>query len=453
MNPYSTVRQYLRKMATRPSSQTSAVGSNNAPVDAEDERQTPSLSRLLNSVTLILGRVAQMGLGFLFWLLAARLFAPAEVGLASGAISAMMLCVQLALLGVGSAFITLFPQHQHRPAYLLDTAFNIIIVASLLTAGLFLAFASGIFQELSVVGTIPIYILLFLALNVLGTVGVLFDYISIALRRGDQVLVRNVLFGVVSLACIASLPWMVGAASSLVIFSSWVIGGLSAYLFGFVQLARSLSQYRYRPRLEPRLARQLFSVGLPNYALTLTERVPGSIMPIVVTELLSPNANAYWYPVWMMAWAVFIIPISVGQTLFAAATHQSGLLRDEIRHSIRSSLTLGVIAATGAAVVAPFVLSLMGQGYAAAGTTPLRILVIGALPFTFIQAYFAACRATQRLREATLTGTVSGAVAVTGAAVAGIAYGLTGMAIAWVAAQLMTGIWAAWRLRTISKRD
>ena len=54
-----------------------------------------------NSVALILAKVATMGLGFLFWLVAARLFAPADVGLASGAVSAMMLITQLALLRGG----------------------------------------------------------------------------------------------------------------------------------------------------------------------------------------------------------------------------------------------------------------------------------------------------------------------------------------------------------------
>ena len=68
-----------------------------------------------NSVALILAKVATMGLGFLFWLVAARLFAPADVGLASGVVSAMMLITQLALFGVGSAVISLYPARKERP--------------------------------------------------------------------------------------------------------------------------------------------------------------------------------------------------------------------------------------------------------------------------------------------------------------------------------------------------
>ena len=75
-------------------------------------------SMVRNSVGMISGRAASMALGFLFWLLAARLFPADKVGLTAGVVSAMMLCTQLALLGIGSAFIAYFPRHQLKPAAL-----------------------------------------------------------------------------------------------------------------------------------------------------------------------------------------------------------------------------------------------------------------------------------------------------------------------------------------------
>jgi O-antigen/teichoic acid export membrane protein len=96
-------------------------------------------------------------------------------------------------------------------------------------------------------------------------------------------------------------------------------------------------------------------------------------------------------------------------------------------------------------------LSLLGHRYAAAGAAPLRILVLAILPLTFIQAYYGACRATHRLPEALCTGAVSGALSIAVAAVAGPAYGLKGMAAAWLGAQLVTGAWAGWRLWRVSR--
>src|SRR5215216_4771585 len=91
-----------------------------------------------NSLALILGRVSSSGLGFLTWLITARLYTTAEVGIASGIISAMMLCVQLALLGLNSAFVALYPKHRSQPSNLLNTTLNIVSLAALLAALLFL---------------------------------------------------------------------------------------------------------------------------------------------------------------------------------------------------------------------------------------------------------------------------------------------------------------------------
>ncbi|CAA9546691.1 MAG: hypothetical protein AVDCRST_MAG19-317 [uncultured Thermomicrobiales bacterium] len=409
-----------------------------------------SLPMHLNSIALILGKMATLGVGFLVWLIAARLLPPAEVGLASGAVSAMMLCVQLALFGAGAAVITLFPRYQDRPAGLLDTAIGVVGVASLVAAVAFLVLASGLFHELRVVAALPGYAIAFVAMCALGTLGVLFDQIGTALRRGDQVLVRGAVFGVVTLGIVVGLPLGGGVTDAGAILAAWVGGGLTSVALGYVQLRRSLPAYRYRPRLHRRLAAQLIGVGLPNWALTVTERAPGSILPIMVTELLSPETNAIWYAVWMMAWVVYVIPVQVGLSLFAEAAHRPDDLGLAVRRGLGLSLAVGAMGAVGAAIVGPFMLSFLGPGYAEGGTTPLRILAVAVFPFAFVQAYFSACRSRQQLAEAIITGTCSGLVGVGAAAAAGLAYGLRGMAVAWLLTQVVTGAWALLRLRSMS---
>ncbi|CAA9553981.1 MAG: hypothetical protein AVDCRST_MAG49-1968 [uncultured Thermomicrobiales bacterium] len=420
---------------------------------AKGPRGVRSLPMHLNSITLILGKMVTMGIGFLVWLIAARLFAPAEVGLASGAVSAMMLCVQLALFGAGAAVITLFPRHQHGPADLLDTTISVVAGASLLAGGLFLALASGVFRELSIVAAKPAYAVAFLAMCAFGTLGVLFDQVGTVLRRGDQVLVRNALFSVVTLGVLVGFPLAGGAESSLAILGAWVSGGLISVGLGYAQLRRALPGYRFRLRVRRDLTRQLVTIGLPNWALTITERAPGSILPIVVTELLSPEANATWYAVWMMAWVVYVIPIQVGLSLFAEASHRPEELGRAVRNGLKLSLAVGAVAAAGSAIVGPFLLSFLGSSYVDDGTTPLRILVVVVFPFAFIQAYFSACRSRQRLTEAILTGVVGGLVGVGTAAWAGVVYGLRGMAVVWLVTQVITGAWAVTRLRAMLRES
>jgi O-antigen/teichoic acid export membrane protein len=406
---------------------------------------------LTSSLNLIAGKVATMGLGFVFWLLAARLFSVSEVGLAAGAVSAVMLCTQLALVGLGSAVIVFFPAYARTPSKLLDTAFTMVIVVALAAGGLFLCVAALLFEELRTIASTPLFALAFMSMSVLGTAGILLDQISTALRRGDQAFARALLFAPVTITLLG-LAAIHGAGGALTIFSTWVGGALAACTLGAVQLHRSISRYRYRLRMQRELARRLLAVGLANHALTLTERGPGLMLPIVVTELISPAANAAWYAAWMMSWVLYIIPIQIGLTTFAEAAQSRESLQTLIRHAIRSSLALTVPAAVLLAALAPYPLSILGSEYASAGTTPLRILVAAVIPLTFVQAYFIRCRLTRRLGEATLVGAASGAASIGGAALAGMAHGLNGMACVWLAVQVLTGAWALWRLRLLAVR-
>lgn len=410
------------------------------------------LAPLISSFGLIAGRMASMGLGFLAWLVAARLFAPAEVGLASGVVAAMMLCVQLAMVGVGSAVIALLPNHRVEPGRLLNPALTSVSVAAVVAAIIFLGVARTAFHELDVVVSVPALAVAFVGMTLFGAVNVLYDNASVAMRRGDQVLVRNIAFGAVTIALPAALARFAAGHGSDLILAAWTLAGLVACLLGVVQTARMWRGYRLRLVWDVPLVGRLVRVGLPNWALTMTERGPALLMPILVTELISPTANAYWYAVWMMAWVVMIIPISAGQTLFAEGARAPERIAQITRHGLLTSLGLGIPAALGMALLARFALGLLGVQYADAGDMALRILVVTVIPFSVLQAYFAICRARGSLGEAIATGAISGSAAVGAAIAAGQAAGLAAMASAWLIVQLLAGAFAAVRIWSMIRR-
>ena len=137
--------------------------------------------------------------------------------------------------------------------------------------------------------------------------------------------------------------------------------------------------------------------------------------------------------------------MSVGQNLFADVSRHPERLKSLVAHSHRTSLVVGGLVGTLMLIFAPLFLSLLGGEYALEGTLPLRILSLAVYPGIFIQAYYAVCRGTSRLREATITGLVTGLAGTAAAAVAGLSYGLAGMATAWLAVQSLAGVWAVWR--------
>jgi O-antigen/teichoic acid export membrane protein len=402
-----------------------------------------------------------MGLGFIFWLTAAHAAPQADVGFAAAVVSAMMLCTQFAQLGVGSAFIALLPSERRPPAHLLDIALTLTVVGSAFVATGFLLVAKAWLPELGRVSATPTWTAAFLAMCIFGTIGIVLDQVNVGFGRGAQVLIRTAAFGGITLLPLAIMLAVGVPMNAMQLAACWVAAGAAATAVGLVQLRKTVplgvvsadvptgaarGRYRYRPRWERGLGGRMMTVGLANHLLTLCERAPGLILPIVVTELLSAEATAVWYIVWMCAWVVFTAPISIGIAQFAEASRRPEAAAAATRTALRASLLYAGIGAVLVAALANLVLHLLGPQYADQGVTPLRLLLLGVLPLAVVSAYYAQCRASGRLAEAIGLATVAGLGAVAIPAMAGTQYGLAGMALAWVAVQAIAAGWAGMRL-------
>ena len=416
-------------------------------------RVTPdALAMAWNSASLVVSWCIAAGLGQVTWILAARLFAPGDVGVASGFLSATMLCAQIALLGLGSAVTTLLPSHRDRPEQLLKTVFTTVAVSAAAIGGAFLLLARFGLSELNVFASRPSYAVTFLASGVLLSLGLLADQTFTALRRADQVAVRSALAGIARVGTLVLLAVLLGRESALPLLIALACqSGLACFL-AIAQLQRALPGYRHRLGFERGLARTVLRIGLPNHFLSLAVLAPGLILPLIVAETLSAAHAAYWYVAWMLAGLAFVAPGSMGMALFAELTHRTHDREAAVRQGLRWALTFGGAVAVALAAGADLLLLLLGPDYRAAGALPLRLLLLGILPVTLIEAYVATCRASGRIAEGGAVCAVSGLLSVAGAVFVGQTYGLVGVALAWLAAQTLAGGWAAWRLSLALRR-
>jgi len=386
--------------------------------------------RLLgNASGLLIGKVAAMALGFIFWVLAVRSTSAQEVGLAAAAFAAMMLCTQVAILGVGSAFIALAPSRERPMTELLNSAVTMVVTL----AG---AVGLGVLTVLALLPNFsqlirPFFILVFVVQVILGTVVILLDHVAMSLGHGSDVAKRAVAAGLVTVAPLL-IPGLMRDASASSLFSLWLLGGIVSCAWGWSLVRRSITGYVPRPRIDGGLMRRLFRAGLPNWGLTLTDRLPGLVLPILVAELLSTSDNAFWYVVWMMAWVIYWVPNSVGIALFAEAATAPDHIATVARRALRATLLIGGSSAAMLAIFASPVLRIIGPEHAAEGTTPLRILLAGVLPMAVLQVHYAVARAGSRLRSALLVGASTAVIGLVAAGVVGTRAGLAGVAAAWV---------------------
>src|SRR5262249_38746018 len=128
------------------------------------------------------------------------------------------------------------------------------------------------------------------------------------------------------------------------------------------------------------LLHKLGGSALQHHLLNLVVSTPVLILPVIVTVLLSVQANAWFYVAWMIANIVFIVPGALTIVLHAVNSAQQARLRQRARVTL--SLAFGVSAtAIGVVLIgAHELLSIFGHTYADQASWTLRILVLGALP-------------------------------------------------------------------------
>lgn len=387
-----------------------------------------------------------MSVGFLTWLAAARLYPASQVGIAASAISAMMLCGVVGILGIDMALVVLFPEHRDRPARLINTAITIAMIASCVCALVFVGIAAAGLRALHVLGSNPVDTALFVVLTVLCGAWWMMDQTSVALRHSGQVLVRALVDGTLTITGVAVLG-AVGPKTAGSILAAWVAAAVVALSMGYAQINRAVGDYKFRPRMSRKLSRQLIRIGLPNSALTAADMAPGLILPIVAAAALSTRAAAYWYAAWMMAFAAYQISWSFGLHLFAEIAGDEAEIGRHSRQSLRSGLAVSAAATVVLVSVGPLVLRILGSAYASHGTNALRLAALAAIPMCVVKSYLFACRALNRLTEGTLAASLTGALALGLAIPGAYAFGLSGIAGAWLATQVLGAVWAGWRLR------
>jgi O-antigen/teichoic acid export membrane protein len=384
-------------------------------------------SALHSSLGLVAGKAAQTGAGFAFWVVAAHATSDREVGLTTAAVSAVMICTQLAVLGAGSAVIVAVGRGE-PPARVLDAAFAIVGVAGTVLALGYLVLQSAVTPDTGPASVL--FWLTFLVAAVTGTLVIVLDQALVALGHGATASLRYALGGAVAFGAAAIVAWQAHGASADVLLACWTLGATVACVVGAVQLRR-LVGYRPRPSLRPARGRPLLAMGLPHQLLTLSERAPGLVLPLLLAHMVAPEAAAYWYPAWMMAWAAYTAPTLMGIVQFSEGVRDANRLVSTTWASLRWSLAVGGLAAVVLVVFAHPLLSLLGERYADASSGALRWLAAGLVPYAVLQAYNAVCRARGLYAEAIVVGVTLG-VALCASALSAADRGASAMALAWL---------------------
>ncbi len=403
---------------------------------------------LINAGSLVGTTLITSGLGFAYWLVAARQFSPEIVGLASAAISAMLLLGNVCILGLGTLLIGELPRQPGKEASLISGA---LILVGGLGGGVGILFAvvsPAISTDFQALRASVQDIALFAAGVALTAITLVLDQALIGLLRGEWQFWRNTLFAVTKLAALFAVGLWLSHVAGLTIYATWTAGNaLSlAVLAGFVVLREGWSGRSYLP--EWVLLRKLKSAALQHHILNLMLQVPPFALPVLTTVMLSARMNAWFYISYTVAAFVYFLTVALATVLYATSSAQPATLA----HKARLTLGLSFVACLLANVVlllgARQILDLFGHAYAEQASWSLRILGLAAFPVIIKNHYIAVYRVQRRLAQAMLPIAAGTFLEVGAPALGAYLGGLSGLSLGLIGALCVEAMYMS---RTVFK--
>lgn len=339
--------------------------------------------------------------GFVFWIVADHEFSKAEAGYAIAATSAMQLLGSIGMFGLGTMMIGELPKRLRDRGGLFAASMAASAIGSAILGVVFAAVVGLYFsdrQHLPGVGGTVGQVLIFVAGVTLTGSTMVFDEGTIGLLRGGVQLWRNMAMSAIKLAVLPVLALFLHDAYGVGISFSFVIATAGSMIPAAIMLMRGGSSIYRRPDWQS--LRRLFPVAVNHNWLNLATVVPLGIIPIVVSLAVGAAQNSVFYDVWMISSLLFMVPVHLGTVLFALASASPDVIAEKLRFVLRISLLIGLPVMAVLAIAAHFALGLFGPGYAALGTVPLWLRIIGYIPQMPRAQFIAVSRATNRVGQA-----------------------------------------------------
>ena len=386
---------------------------------------------LANSVYLMLSTVTMGLFGFVFWVVAAHLFRPGQVGLATTLVAASILITHASQLGFNSTFIRFLPSAGERSEEI-NTGLVLVSAASLLVAaGYILVVPVFVHQLLEVRDSLALAVG-FVVFCAMAAVNLATDAVFIAFRQARfNVLVDGLLQGVVKV----TLPVVLIALGGYGVYAAT---GWAAVAAVAASLAIMVWKFGYRPRLQvsTRYLRRALRFSSANYGANLLNMVPILVLPLVVLHGLGAADAGYFYVAFQLAGVVFAVAYSISQSTFSEGSQPGVSFRGLMRRSARAEAVSVLPAAVVLLVVARLVLLVFGRAYAHRAVGALEILALSAPLVALYDWVCVLLRLRHELAELVVVNAVY-ALSITGLALAWSHRGLAWVAGAWLAGNLL----------------
>ena len=187
--------------------------------------------------------------------------------------------------------------------------------------------------------------------------------------------------------------------------------------------------------INTKAVKNVLHYSFANYLSDLFWGSSGSILPIMVVNVLGAESNAYFYIAWAIGGVFALLLGAIAVSLLVESSHEEEQMRLNIRRASKMAFFIVLPAIIVVLLIADKLLLPFGSTYSENATTLLRILTVSALPLAVNIIYLHIKRVEKKLRI------IVGLTLFVTVATLGLAYwllplmGINGAGIAWLVSQ------------------
>ena len=383
-----------------------------------------------NSGAIIIGSGTGAILGFAYWCLAARWLAPEVIGMASGLLSLMNFVGLLGDAGLGTLLVGEIVKWPGRECGLISAVCLVAFVLSLSTGTAILVISEHVFHLLTNQSLVNLCLISGIGITGLWLVinQAWLGMLQSNLRMMSQIVFSASKLGFLTIAVI----WFSGIS---VILAGWVASLVISIVFGELLMRRRNYTLLSRPNFE--LLFWLRYKVVHHYRLDLGMMAPSTLLPYLVTVLLSPSANAAFTVIWMVLGVASIVPSTLATVLFPIIQAEPHHYRNRMNVSLGVSLIFALAFGIFIFFLSSDIVRVFNPAYAVIGGQHLRILGFGMIGSVIRSHIVAAARLNNRMREASVSIFLGAVLELMSVVIGAHFGGLEGLAWAWMSATLI----------------
>jgi O-antigen/teichoic acid export membrane protein len=325
---------------------------------------------LKNSILISFTKFSDVGIGFFFWIIAAKLYSVNEVGIATALISSLLLIIAFSRFGFDISQIRFATNYDKSAIF--NTCLWISIILTIFISIAYIFFIDFISPTISFIKNFALIFIIFaIAISIKETTG----YAFLAVRRPEYQFFQNSIMAIRLLL----LFLFVGLGA----IGIWASLGFAYLLSASVALLLIKKFVSVKFEINRKFVKETMHFTFFSYIATHLQNLATLIFPILVLNVLGASAAAQYFIAFAISSLLIIIPDAFSFSFFIEGSHGENVKKN-IKKSIIVNYLILIPAIIFILIFGNTLLSFFGPDY----TNSTNLLNIFAVSILFFTLYY-----------------------------------------------------------------